>query len=178
MSKSLGNYVGITDQPEEMFGKVMSISDELMWRWLELLSFRPMSEIDAKRKAVEAGANPRDIKVEFAQELVARFHTKADAEMAHRQFVERFRKGNMPDEIEIAEITVPDGGLPIANLLKEGGLVKSTSEALRMIKQGAVKIDGEKVSDPGLVVGSGVDQIYQVGKRRFLRMVTKIGPVH
>ena len=170
MSKSLNNYIGITDPPDEMFGKLMSISDDLMWRYLELLSFRPMSEISNWQREVEAGANPRDVKIKLAEELVARFHSKADAEKAHDDFVARFRKGQMPDEIEEVEV---DAGLPIANLLKQVGLVKSTSEALRMIKQGAVKIDGEKLSDAALVLSPGSSQICQVGKRRFIRITLR-----
>lgn len=167
MSKSLNNYIGITDPPEQMFGKLMSISDELMWRYLELLSFKPMKEIAAWRVEIEEGLNPRDVKIRLAEELVERFHSRGDAIKAHEAFVARFRKGEMPDEIEEREV---EAGLPIANLLKEAGLVKSTSEALRMIKQGAVKIDGEKLTDASLVLGSGTSQICQVGKRRFARI--------
>lgn len=170
MSKSLNNYIGITDPPEEMFGKLMSISDELMWRYLELLSFRPMSEIEAWQQELKEGLNPRDVKIRLAEELVERFHSKEAAIKAHEAFVARFRKGRMPDEI--AEVVVESGeaGLPIANLLKDAGLVKSTSDALRMIRQGAVKIDGEKISDVSLRVESGTQQVYQVGKRRFARV--------
>ncbi len=170
MSKSLNNYIGINDAPDEMFGKVMSISDELMWRYFELLSFRPMDEINAWAKEVEQGANPRDFKVKLGEEIVARFHDQTAAEQAHRNFVERFRKGAMPDDMP--EVTLPGAadGMPIANLLKEAGLVASTSEAYRMIKQGGVKVDGEKVSDKGLLRASGSEAIYQVGKRRFARV--------
>jgi tyrosyl-tRNA synthetase len=170
MSKSLNNYIGITDAPEEMFGKVMSISDDLMWRYLELLSFRPMSEISAWRKEVDGGLNPRDVKIRLAEELVGRFHSPAEAMQAHEAFVARFRKGQMPDEIEELRLSAEDGEIPIANLLKGAGLVKSTSEALRMIKQGAVKIDGEKVESGGLRIGVGSKSVYQVGKRRFARV--------
>jgi tyrosyl-tRNA synthetase len=170
MSKSLNNYIGITDPPDEMFGKLMSISDDLMWRYLELLSFRPMSEITGWRREVEAGLNPRDVKIRLAEELVARFHSPADAQKAHEDFVARFRKGQMPDEIEEVEV---DAGLPVANLLKQVGLVKSTSEAMRMIKQGAVKIDGEKLMDASLVLTPGSSQVCQVGKRRFVRIAVR-----
>ena len=170
MSKSLNNYIGITEPPDEMFGKLMSISDELMWRYLELLSFRPMSEIGSWRREVDEGLNPRDVKIRLAEELVARFHSREAAGRAHESFVARFRKGQMPDVIEEIEV---EGGLPIANLLKETGLVKSTSEALRMIKQGAVKIDGEKISDASLMLAPGSSQIFQVGKRRFLRITLR-----
>ena len=167
MSKSLNNYIGITDPPDEMFGKLMSISDELMWRYLELLSFKPMTEITSWRREVEEGLNPRDVKIRLAEELVERFHSRGEAIKAHEAFVARFRKGEMPDDIEDLEVAA---GLPIANLLKEAGLVKSTSEALRMIKQGAVKIDGEKLTDASVVLVSGTSQVCQVGKRRFARI--------
>ncbi len=169
MSKSLDNYIGITDPPGEMFGKVMRISDDLMWRYLELLSFRPLAEIEAWRGDVDAGLNPRDVKVRLAEELVERFHDAASAKKAHEDFVARFRHGAMPDEMPEIELQSPQGGLPIANLLKDAGLVSSTSEAFRMIKQGAVKIDGEKVADKSLVIEAGSTHVYQVGKRRFAR---------
>lgn len=170
MSKSLNNYIGIADVPDEMFGKIMSISDELMWRYLELLSFRPMSEIESWRKEVEAGANPRDVKVRLAEEIIGRFHSAEAAKKAHENFVARFRQGAMPDDMPELELSAPEGSLPIANLLKEAGLVGSTSEALRMIKQGAVKIDGERVEDRGLACPAGATQVFQVGKRRFARV--------
>jgi tyrosyl-tRNA synthetase len=170
MSKSLNNYIGITDKPDEMFGKLMSISDELMWRYFELLSFRPMSEISRMRADVDAGLNPRDVKVQLCMEIVARFHSVADAEAANESFVARFRKGAMPDEMPEVELNSGAEGVPVANLLKEAGLVASTSEAFRMIKQGAVKINGEKVEDKGLVCAAGSSEIYQVGKRRFARV--------
>ncbi|MCW8890669.1 MAG: tyrosine--tRNA ligase [Sedimenticola sp.] len=170
MSKSLGNYIGIADQPDDMFGKIMSISDELMWRYYELLSFKPMSEINALQQRVAEGMNPRDAKVLLAEELIERFHDKSAAAKAHENFVARFQKGAMPDEMP--ELTMEAGeGLSIANLLKDAELVSSTSEALRMIKQGAVKIDGEKVSDRNLVLSKGSNHIYQVGKRRFARVI-------
>jgi tyrosyl-tRNA synthetase len=172
MSKSLNNYVGIADKPDEMFGKIMSISDDLMWRYYELLSFKPMSEVNALHKRVEEGLNPRDAKVQLAMELVERFHSKADAEQANENFVARFRKGAMPDDMP--ELTLSGGeGLAIGNLLKEAGLVSSTSEAYRMIKQGAVKINGERVDDRGLVLEQGSCNIYQVGKRRFARVTVE-----
>ncbi|MCW8905673.1 MAG: tyrosine--tRNA ligase [Sedimenticola sp.] len=169
MSKSLGNYIGITDAPDEMFGKLMSISDELMWRYFELLSFRAMSEIEALQRDVGEGANPRDVKVQLAEELVGRFHDPAAATKAHENFVARFRKGVMPDDMPEKELPAGDG-MQIANLLKEAGLVASTSEALRMLKQGAVKINGEKVEDRELSFRAGESNIYQVGKRRFARV--------
>ncbi len=169
MSKSLNNYIGITDAPDDMFGKVMSISDELMWRYFELLSFKPMSEINRLQAQVDEGLNPRDAKVQLAMELVGRFHTPADAEQANENFIARFRKGAMPDDMPEKSLAAGDG-LPIANLLKDAALVTSTSEAMRMIKQGAVKIDGERVEDKGLVCKAGTTHVYQVGKRRFARV--------
>ncbi|MCU7941379.1 MAG: tyrosine--tRNA ligase [Candidatus Thiodiazotropha sp. (ex Cardiolucina cf. quadrata)] len=170
MSKSLNNYIGITDAPEEMFGKVMSISDELMWRYFELLSFRPMSEILEWKREIEQGANPRDVKIRLAEELVERFHSREQAVKAHEAFVARFQKGQMPDEMAEFDFTASNGGYPIANLLKDAELVKSTSEAMRMIKQGAVRIDGERMTDHTLTVAAGSTHVYQVGKRRFARV--------
>jgi tyrosyl-tRNA synthetase len=170
MSKSLGNYIGITEPPDEMFGKLMSISDDLMWRYLELLSARSMAEIEGWRQEVEAGANPRDVKVRLAEEMVERFHSREAAARAHENFVARFRKGAMPDDMPELELGSAGDGMPIANLLKEAGLVSSTSEALRMIKQGAVRIDGERLEDRGLVCAKGGTRVYQVGKRRFARV--------
>ncbi len=170
MSKSLNNYIGITDPPEEMFGKVMSISDQLMWRYYELLSFRPMAEIEAWRAGVARGDNPRDIKVRLAEELVERFHSKEDATKAHEAFVARFQKGQMPDEMPEIELIAPEDGYPIPNLMKDAGLVKSTSEAIRMLKQDAVRIDGERVSDQSLTLTAGTLLVLQVGKRRFARV--------
>jgi len=170
MSKSLGNYIGITDAPDEMFGKIMSISDDLMWRYFELLSFRPMPEIDGFRKQVEQGDNPRDIKFLLAEEIIERFHSLADAKKARENFIARFQKGAMPDEMPEKMIASSSDGLPIANVLRDGGLVSSTSEAMRMIKQGAVKIDGNKVTDKSLVCLPGTTHVYQVGKRRFARI--------
>ncbi|MEJ2316598.1 MAG: tyrosine--tRNA ligase [Gammaproteobacteria bacterium] len=170
MSKSLGNYIGITDAPDEMFGKIMSISDDLMWRYFELLSFRPMQEIDGFRKQVDEGANPRDIKFLLAEEIIARFHDMAAAKKARENFIARFQKGAMPDEMPEKTIASSSEGLPIANVLRDGGLVSSTSEAMRMIKQGAVRIDGNKVTDKSLVCLPGTTHVYQVGKRRFARI--------
>ena len=170
MSKSLNNYIGITDAPNDMFGKVMSISDELMWRYYDLLSFRPVTEIAELRAQVEGGANPRDIKIDLAKELIARFHSDDAAEQAHQDFIKRFQKNALPDDIP--EVTIESGeAMAIGNLLKEAGLVASTSEAMRMIKQGAVKLNGEdKVTDGKLMIEVGTEQIYQVGKRKFAKI--------
>jgi tyrosyl-tRNA synthetase len=170
MSKSLNNYIGITDSPEDMFGKVMSISDDLMWRYFELLSFRPMSEIEGWKLEVSQGGNPRDVKVRLAEELVERFHSRELAKKAHEAFVARFQKGQIPDEMPELELKAESAGYPIANLMKDAGLVKSTSEAIRMIKQGAVRIDGGKVNDSSLSIDPGTAAVYQVGKRRFARI--------
>ena len=170
MSKSLGNYIGITDAPGEMFGKLMSISDELMWRYFEVLSFRSLEDIVGVKKAVADGMNPRDTKFELGMEIVARFHDDAAATSARQEFISRFQKGAMPDEIPEKALDTVDGQLGIAHLLKGAGLVGSTSEAFRMIKQGAVKIDGERVEDRALHVQSGSTHIYQVGKRKFARV--------
>ena len=170
MSKSLNNYIGIADAPDDMFGKLMSISDDLMWRYFELLSFRPMAEIEALQAQVEAGMNPRDAKVQLAEEIVERFHTREAAQRANENFVARFRKGAIPEDIPELTLQAGADGLPIANLLKEAALVSSTSEAMRMIKQGAVKIDGERVNDRGMCCRAGSTAVYQVGKRRFARV--------
>jgi tyrosyl-tRNA synthetase len=170
MSKSLNNYIGISEPPDDMFGKLMSISDDLMWRYFELLSFRPLGEIEQLRRDVEAGANPRDIKFQLGQEIVTRFHDKAAAESAQANFIARFQKGAMPDEMPEVMVTAEGGEIGIANLLKEAALVDSTSEAYRMIKQGAVRIDGERISDKGLALGAGSAHVFQVGKRRFARV--------
>ncbi|MGB5452548.1 MAG: tyrosine--tRNA ligase [Sedimenticolaceae bacterium] len=172
MSKSLNNYIGITDPPDEMFGKIMSISDELMWRYFELLSFRSMSDVESLRQRVADGANPRDVKFELGVELVARFHSMADAEQARQGFVDRFQKGALPDDIPQCLLNTEDG-LPIANALKDAGLVSSTSEGFRMIKQGAVRLDGEKLEDRGLVLEKGADVLCQVGKRKFARLLVR-----
>ncbi|GAB3012010.1 tyrosine--tRNA ligase [Bowmanella dokdonensis] len=170
MSKSLGNYIGITDSPNEMFGKIMSISDELMWRYYELLSFRPVEEIEALKAQIRDGANPRDTKILLAKEIIERFHDDAAAEAAHQDFIQRFQKNAQPDEMPELTLSLAGEGLPIANLLKEADLVASTSEALRMIKQGAVKIDGQKVEDSRLLLDKAGTAVYQVGKRKFARI--------
>lgn len=170
MSKSLGNYIGITEPPGEMFGKIMSISDELMWRYFELLSFRPLQEIEGLKSAVAEGRNPRDVKFELAGEIIARFHDKAAAEAARGEFISRFQQGAMPDVIAEVSVVAKDGGLGIAHLLKESGLVSSNSEAFRMIDQGAVRIDGERVTDRGRQIEAGSSHVYQVGKRKFVRV--------
>jgi tyrosyl-tRNA synthetase len=170
MSKSLGNYVGVADAPDDMFGKLMSISDDLMWRYMELLSFQPMTEIQKWRRECEVGANPRDYKVRFAQEIIARFHTQADAVRALENFEARFKQGLIPEDLEERELAAPAAGYPIAALLKDLGLTASTSESNRMIQQGGVKIDGEKVSDPKLAVAGGHTHVLQVGKRKFAKV--------
>lgn len=170
MSKSLNNYIGITEAPTEMFGKIMSLSDELMWRYIELLSFNADSDIESWKTAVAEGGNPRDVKIEFAKEIIARFHDGEAAEEAHKDFIQRFQKGALPEDIPEIAVLAPDGILGIANVLKEAGLVSSTSEALRMIKQGAVKIDSEKVLDKALQIEKGTVHVYQVGKRRVAKV--------
>jgi len=170
MSKSLDNYVGITDSPGEMFGKIMSISDDLMWRYFEVLSFRTLADIAALRRAVDDGMNPRDAKFELGQEIVARFHDEATATSAKKEFISRFQQGAMPEEIAEVTLDSRDGQLGIAHLLKGAGLVSSTSEAFRMIDQGAVKIDGQRVADRSLQLKAGSSNIYQVGKRKFARV--------
>jgi len=170
MSKSLNNYIGINEMPDEMFGKIMSISDNLMWRYFELLSFRPMTEIEGFKKEMADGRNPRDIKFLLGEEIVARFHSPAQATGARENFIARFQKGAMPDDIPEKTLNTESGQLAIANLLKQAGLTQSTSDALRMIKQGAVKIDGERVEDSKLEIAAGTSHVYQVGKRRFARV--------
>ena len=170
MSKSLGNYVGITEPPGEMFGKLMSISDDLMWRYFEVLSFRSLDDIENLRKRVGDGMNPRDAKFELGMEIVARFHDDAAAEAAKQEFIARFREGAMPDEMPELTLETEDGTLGLAHLLKAAGLVSSTSEAFRMIKQGAVRIDGERVEDRSLTIDAGSTNVYQVGRRRFARV--------
>jgi tyrosyl-tRNA synthetase len=170
MSKSLNNYIGITDAPNDMFGKVMSISDDLMWRYYDLLSFRPLEEIASLKTRVADGENPRDIKILLAKEIIARFHDEAAAEGAHQDFIQRFQKNAIPDDMPELEIALPAGGVAIGNLLKEAKLVGSTSDAMRMIKQGAVKINGDKVEDTRLVLVEKGENVYQVGKRKFARI--------
>jgi tyrosyl-tRNA synthetase len=170
MSKSLDNYIGITDAPNDMFGKIMSISDELMWRYYELLSFRPVADIAQFKQQIIDGANPRDIKIILAKEIIARFHSAEEAEAAHQDFTQRFQKNAIPDDMPEISLDLPAEGLAIANLLKVACLVSSTSDAMRMIKQGAVKIDGEKVADSKLILSAAGSAVYQVGKRKFARI--------
>jgi len=170
MSKSLNNYIGIADPADDMFGKLMSISDELMWRYFELLSFRPMTEINAWRLECENGANPRNYKVKLAQEIIERFHDAAAAEKALDNFEARFQRGAIPDEMDELTLITEGAGYSIANLLKDAGLASSTSEAIRMINQGAVKIAGEKVTDTKLEVPVATENVFQVGKRKFARV--------
>ena len=171
MSKSLDNYVGINEDSDEMFGKIMSISDDLMWRWFELLSFRPINEVNELKKEVKSGMNPRDIKILLAEEIIERFHSKEDAENAKNTFLDRFQKGAKPKDIETFSISLDDD-IAIGNLLKESGLVQSTSEAMRLVKQGAVKINDEKIDDPKLSIEKNQELLVQVGKRRFLKIKT------
>lgn len=173
MSKSLGNSIGINEQPVEMFGKIMSISDTLMWRYLELLSFKPLSEIEALKKAAAEGKNPRDIKIALAKELITRFHDQKAAELAHQDFIQRFSQNQIPTHLPEITVNAPQGFLKIANLLKEAGLVATTSEAMRQIDQGAVRINGEKITDKHLQISAGSQQVYQVGKRHFAKVLVK-----
>ncbi len=166
MSKSLNNYIAIDDSPDEMFGKIMSISDDLMWRYLELLSFESMETIESWKTEVDQGENPRNIKFRLANEIITRFHSKEDAKVANQNFIDRFAKNQIPDEMDEYQF---ESGIKIGNLLKDANLVDSTSEAFRMIKQGAVKIDGEKVADKDVDLPSGT-AVYQVGKRKFARI--------
>jgi tyrosyl-tRNA synthetase len=170
MSKSLNNYIGIADAADDMFGKLMSISDELMWRYFELLSFRPMTEIKQWMQECAEGANPRNYKVKLAQEIIARFHDVAAAEKALENFEARFQRGAIPDEMDEIDLKIDGSSYSIANILKDAGLTASTSEAIRQIKQGAVKIDGEKVVDPKLEIAVDNQSVYQVGKRKFARI--------
>jgi tyrosyl-tRNA synthetase len=170
MSKSLGNYIGITEEPDSMFGKIMSISDELMWRYFELLSFRPLSDIAALKRAAAEGRNPRDIKFELASEIVARFHDAGAAERAQKAFTSRVSEKAVPSDLPLKVIQVEGAGLRVANLLKEAGLAASTSEANRKIDEGAVRVDGTKVTDRGLTLKAGAEHVFQVGSRRFARL--------
>jgi tyrosyl-tRNA synthetase len=170
MSKSLGNYVGITDAPNDMFGKLMSVSDVLMWRYIELLSFESLETIRGWRRDVEAGRNPRDIKVAFAQEIVARFHSRAAAERALADFEARFKQGEIPDDMPEVRVKAGEAEIAIPQVLKAAGLTASTSEAIRMIDQGGVKLDGEKISDKNLRLKRGQTIVLQVGKRKFSRV--------
>jgi tyrosyl-tRNA synthetase len=173
MSKSLGNYIGITDVPQEMFGKLMSVSDELMWRYLELLSFESMHTINKWREEAKQGRNPRDIKVMLAQEMVTRFHSRYAAEQALAEFEARFKQGVLPEDMPEVSVITANGSIGVAQLLKQAGLVESTSDALRMIAQAAVKFDGERVSDKALQIKSGAIVVAQVGKRKFARVLVK-----
>jgi|TARA_A100001011_G_scaffold72796_2_gene74676 tyrosyl-tRNA synthetase len=170
MSKSLSNFIAIDEQPDEMFGKIMSISDELMWRWFELLSFMPENEISILKKEVENGANPRDIKFILAEELVDRFHEKGKGSNCKQKFLERFQKGAMPSDIKKVNIDIENETILLTNLLKAVEMTTSTSEAMRLIKQGGVKIDSEKVSNIKLEIKKGSEAVYQVGKRKFLHI--------
>lgn len=171
MSKSLGNYIGVNDPANEMFGKIMSISDDLMWRYFELLSFRPLSELAELRDRAEQGGNPRDIKMELAAELIERFHDRAAAEAAKAAFIEQFSKGKLPEDIpEVTAVAAEGGRLGLAHALKQAGLVASTSEAFRMIKQRAVRLDQERVEDRSLELAVGGPYLLQVGSRRFARL--------
>jgi len=170
MSKSLGNYVGISEPPQEMFGKLMSISDELMWRYIDLLSFEAPASIAQWKREVEQGANPRDVKVRFAKEIVARFHGKAAADAAEADFESRFRRGETPEEMPETTLHAGADGLPVSQALKQAGLVPSTTEAQRAIEQGGVKIDGERISDRALKLKPGTTVVIQVGKRKFARV--------
>ena len=170
MSKSLNNFIGIDESPEEMFGKIMSISDELMWRWFELLSFISEKEINNLRQQVDAGTNPRDIKFFLAEELVDRFHETGQGSSCRESFLQRFQKGSLPDDIKEISLTIESNSIPLTNLLKSTDMTSSTSEAMRLIKQGGVKIDSEKVLDPKKEIQKGSEAVYQVGKRKFLKI--------
>lgn len=170
MSKSLNNYIGIADAPKDMFGKIMSISDDLMWRYFELLSFRPMSEIEGFKVEMQQGKNPRDIKFLLAEEIIARFHSEAEAIAAREGFIAQFAKNRVPDDIPELKFAAPAEGYAIANLLKDAGLCSSTSDALRMIQQGAAKIDGEKIADKTVRIQKGTVAVFQVGKRKFAKL--------
>ncbi len=169
MSKSLNNYIGITDSPNDMFGKIMSVDDEKMWRYFDLLSFRSIDEIESLKQEVKEGSNPRDIKFKLAEEIIKRFHDQQAADAAQADFIQRFQKGGIPDD-DIQAVTLKIDNVNIAFLLKEIKLTTSTSESNRMIKQGAVKIDGEKIEDPKLVLSKGLSAVFQVGKRKFAKV--------
>lgn len=173
MSKSLGNYIGIDEPANEIFGKVMSISDDLMWRYFELLSFRPSSEINRYHQEIAAGRNPKEIKILLAEELVERFHHKEAAIQAHQDFNSRFARNEIPQDLEELVIEAPEGELKIAYILKQANLAATTSEAIRAVNQGGVKIDGERISDNQLIVKAGTSHVYQVGKRKFAKILLK-----
>ncbi|MCZ6715637.1 MAG: tyrosine--tRNA ligase [Gammaproteobacteria bacterium] len=174
MSKSLDNYVGITDSPADMFGKLMSVSDELMWRYFELLSFRSSADIAALEKAADEGRNPRDIKIELAMEIIERFHDGAAAKKARDDFIARFARGEIPSEMTEFELATEDGQLGIANVLRGAGLTDSNSEGFRMLQQGAVRVDGDKVTDRDLVLKAGATYVIQVGRRKFARVTLAV----
>jgi tyrosyl-tRNA synthetase len=173
MSKSLGNYIGISEPPEEMFGKLMSISDTLMWRYLDLLSFEPTATLRQWRQDVEQGLNPRDVKFRLGKEIVSRFHGPTAGEAALAAFIARFQQGALPADMAELEIPAPKGALGVSQLIKEAGLTASTSEAMRLIRQGGVRLDGEKVADPGLEIAAGGTHVLQVGKRKFARVTLR-----
>jgi len=173
MSKSLGNYVGINDAPEEMFGKLMSVSDVLMWRYIELLSFAPLGVIAEWKRSIEAGANPREVKVRFAKEIVGRFHDAAAADRALEDFEARFRHGGIPEDLPDQVLDVPADGAAIGQVLKSSGVCPSTSDALRMIEQGGVRVNGDKVSDKNLRLAPGATYVLQVGKRKFAKVTLR-----
>ena len=170
MSKSLDNYVGIDESANEMFGKIMSISDDLMWRWFELLSFKTIDEINDLKTDQANGKNPRDIKIDLAKELITRFHDEQSAILAEENFINQFQKKNIPNEIEEVSFSISNSSIPLTNLLKDSGMTSSTSEAMRMIKQGAVRIDEEKITDTKHIISAGTSAIYQVGKRKFKKI--------
>ena len=172
MSKSLDNYIAIDEAPDEMFGKIMSISDDLMWRWFDLLSFMPEEDIAKLKQEMEDGKNPRDIKFVLAEELVDRFHQEGDGKKCKEEFLNRFQKGNMPDEIESVSVNLTEDQILLVNLLKNTNMISSVSEGNRLIKQGGIKINSEKVIDSKLLISSGTENIYQVGKRKFLKIKT------
>ncbi len=172
MSKSLDNYIAIDEAPDEMFGKIMSISDDLMWRWFDLLSFMPEEDIAKLKQEMEDGKNPRDIKFVLAEELVDRFHQEGDGKKCKEEFLNRFQKGNMPEEIESISVNLSEDQILLVNLLKNTNMIASISEGNRLIKQGGIKINSEKVIDPKLLISSGTENIYQVGKRKFLKIKT------
>jgi tyrosyl-tRNA synthetase len=173
MSKSLGNYVGIDEAPNEMFSKLMSISDVLMWRYIELLSFAPLATVAEWKRSIEQGANPRDIKVRFAQEIVERFHDRAAAAAALEDFELRFRDGGIPEDLPEQFIDAPADGVAIGQALKLSGVCPSTSDALRMIEQGGVRVNGSKVSDKALRLSAGATYVLQVGKRKFAKVTVR-----
>lgn len=170
MSKSLGNYIGIAEAPREIFGKLMSISDALMWRYIELLSFEPLASVRKWRDEVEAGANPRDVKIRFAKEIVARFHSRAAADRAEEEFAQRFRHGQTPEDMPEVTLQAPAGGLVVTQALKQAGLAPSVSEAARNIEQGGVKLNGERLADRARKLAAGETVVVQVGKRKFSRI--------